>query len=367
MHIMAAVTEAKSGPFVIQELEVGELAADEVLVEVAAAGICHTDLIVRDQWLPVPLPAVLGHEGAGVVRAVGASVAHVAPGDRVGMTFNSCGRCATCLGGRSTYCHDFFGRNFASARPDGTSVLSRDGALIHGHFFGQSSFASHAVATARNVVKLPDWVPFEIAAPFGCGIPPGAGAVFHPLRPPAGSSLVVFGTGAVGLSAIIAGSITGCAPIIGIDVRPARLELARELGATHAIDASTADVGAEVSRITGGGANFTIETSGVTSVLRAAVDCLAPAGVCGVIGAPPGGSEVSLDVNMFFAMGKTLRGIVEGDSIPELFLPQLFELWRAGRFPVDRFMVDYDFDQINEAAHDAEKGETIKPVLRMGS
>jgi len=171
----------------------------------------------------------------------------------------------------------------------------------------------------------------------------------------------------VGLSAIIAGAITGCGPIIGIDVRPARLELARELGATHTIDASTADVIDEISKITGGGANFTVETSGVTSVLRTAVDSLAPAGVCGVIGAPPGGSEVALDVNMFFAMGKTLRGIVEGDSIPELFLPRLFELWRAGRFPVDRFMVQYDFDQINEAAHDAEQGQTIKPVLRMAS
>jgi aryl-alcohol dehydrogenase len=367
MKITAAVTEEKSGPFVIQELDVGELAPDEILVEVAAAGICHTDLIVRDQWLPTPLPAVLGHEGAGVVHSVGSAVSAITAGDRVGMSFNSCGRCVTCLGGQSTYCHDFFGRNFAAARPDGTTALSRDAGPVHSHFFGQSSFATHAVATARNVVKLPDWVPFEVAAPFGCGIQTGAGAIFNTLRPPAGSSLAVFGTGAVGLSAIIAGAITGCGPIIGIDVRPARLDLARELGATHTIDASTADVIDEISKITGGGANFTVETSGVTSVLRTAVDSLAPAGVCGVIGAPPGGSEVALDVNMFFAMGKTLRGIVEGDSIPELFLPRLFELWRAGRFPVDRFMVNYDFDQINEAAHDAEQGQTIKPVLRMAS
>jgi aryl-alcohol dehydrogenase len=365
MKITAAVTEEKSGPFVLQELELGELAPDEILVEVAASGICHTDLIIRDQWLPTPLPAVLGHEGAGTVRAVGSAVTRITAGDRVGMSFNSCGHCATCLHGRSTYCHDFFGRNFAAARPDGSSALSRHGEVIHAHFFGQSSFASHAVATARNVVKLPDWLPFEIAAPFGCGIQTGAGAIFNTLRPQAGSSLAVFGTGAVGLAAIIAGSITGCAPIVGVDIRPARLELARELGATHTIDASTADVIEEIAKVTGGGADFSVETSGVPSVLRTAVDCLAPTGVCGVIGAPPGGSEVALDVNMFFAMGKTMRGIVEGDSVPELFLPQLFELWRAGRFPVDRFMVDYDFDQINRAAHDAECGDTIKPVLRM--
>ena len=366
MKITAAVVEETGGPFVIQELELGALAPDEVLVEVAAAGICHTDLIVRDQWLPTPLPAVLGHEGAGVVTAVGSAVTNVAPGDRVGMSFNSCGHCVTCLEAQSAYCHDFFGRNFAAARPDGSSVLSRDAGPVHGHFFGQSSFATHAVATARNVVRLPDWIPFDIAAPFGCGIQTGAGAIMNSLRPPAGSSLAVFGTGAVGLSAIIAGAITGCSPIIGIDVRPARLELARELGATHTIDASTTDALEEIGRITGAGANFTVETCGLTSVLRTAVDSLAPVGVCGVIGAPPGGAEVGLDVNMFFALGKTLRGIVEGDSIPELFLPRLFDLWQAGRFPVDRFMVRYDFDQINQAAHEAESGTTIKPVLRMG-
>jgi len=366
VKITAAVTEEKSGPFVLQELELGELAADEVLVEVAAAGICHTDLIVRDQWLPTPLPAVLGHEGAGVVQAVGSAVTGVAAGDRVGMSFNSCGVCPTCLRAHGTYCHDFFGRNFAAARPDGSSVLSRGGELVHGHFFGQSSFATHAVATARNVVKLPEWVPFGVAAPFGCGIQTGAGAILNSLRPPAGSSLVVFGTGAVGLSAIMAGAIVGCSPIIGVDVKPARLELARELGATHTIDASSGDVLAEIAKLTGTGADFTVETSGVTTVLRQAIDCLTPMGVCGVIGAPPGGAEVSIDVNMFFALGRTLRGIVEGDSIPEVFLPQLFELWRAGRFPVDRLMVEFDFDKINEAAHEAESGAVIKPVLRMG-
>lgn len=365
MKITAAVTEEKGGPFVIQELEVGELEPDEVLVEVAAAGICHTDLIVRDQWLPVPLPAVLGHEGAGVVSAVGSAVTRTAPGDRVAMSFNSCGHCTTCLQGHSTYCHDFFGRNFASVRPDGTSALSRDGELVHGHFFGQSCFASHAVATARNVVQLPDWVEFELAAPFGCGIQTGAGAVLNVLRPPTGSSLAVFGTGAVGLSAVMAGVIAGCSTIIGVDVRPSRLELARELGATHVVDGSAGDALEQISRLTGGGVDFAIETSGVTTVLRTAVDCLDPMGVCGVIGAPPGGSEVGIDVNGLLSTGKVVRGIVEGDSVPELFLPTLFELWRVGRFPVDRMMVSYDFDQINEAAHDAEEGQTIKPVLRM--
>jgi aryl-alcohol dehydrogenase len=365
VKIRAAVTESKSAPFVVQELELGDLRPDEVLVEVAAAGICHTDLICRDQWLPVPLPAVLGHEGAGVVIAIGSAVTEVVAGDRVGMTFNSCGHCRTCLRGKSTYCHDFFGRNFASSRPDGTSALSRDGELVHSHFFGQSSFATHAVATARNVVKLPDGVGFEIAAPFGCGIQTGAGAVLNVMRPPAGSSLAVTGTGAVGLSAVMAGVIAGCGTIIGVDIRPARLELARELGATHVIDASEADVGEEIRRITGGGADYAIETTGAPTVLRTAVDALAPMGECGVIGAPPFGTEVALDVNGVLAFGRVVRGIVEGDSVPELFIPMLLDLWERGRFPVDRMMVSYDFDRINEAVDDAEAGTTIKPVLRM--
>jgi aryl-alcohol dehydrogenase len=361
----AAVTESKGAPFVLQQLELGELRPDEVLVEVAAAGICHTDLICRDQWLPVPLPAVLGHEGAGVVRDVGSAVTRVTPGDRVGMTFNSCGHCPTCLRGRSTYCHDFFGHNFASARPDGTTALSRDGELVHSHFFGQSSFARHAVATARNVVKLADGVPFDIAAPFGCGIQTGAGAVLNVMRPPAGSSLVITGTGAVGLSAVMAGVITGCGTIIGVDIKPKRLELARELGATHVIDAGAAGVGEEIRRITGGGADYAIETTGVPAVLRTAVDALAPTGECGVIGAPPSGTEVALDVNGVLAFGRVVRGIVEGESVPELFIPMLLELWRLGRFPVDRIMAFYDFDRIEDAVADAEQGTTIKPVLRM--
>jgi aryl-alcohol dehydrogenase len=365
VKIRAAVTESKGAPFVVQELELGELQPDEVLVEVAASGICHTDLICRDQWVPVPLPAVLGHEGAGTVRAVGPAVVGVAPGDRVGMTFNSCGRCPTCLTAKSVNCHDFFGRNFASARPDGTTALARNGDAVHSHFFGQSSFATHAVATARNVVKLPQGVPFEVAAPFGCGIQTGAGAVLNVMRPPAGSSLVVTGTGAVGLSAVMAAVVAGCGTIVGVDVKPNRLELARELGATHVVDASTTDVTEEITRITGGGADFAIETTGVPAVLRAAFDALAPCGEVGVIGAPPFGTEVSFDMNSFLAFGRVVRGIVEGDSVPELFLPTLIDLWQRGRFPVERMMVTYDFDRIDDAVRDAEAGTTIKPVLVM--
>ncbi len=366
MKITAAVTESAGAPFALQELELGDLRPDEVLVRVAAAGICHTDLIMRDQWYPVPLPAVLGHEGAGVVERVGSAVTLVAPGDRVGMSFNSCGHCPTCRTGRPAYCHDFWASNFAAARSDGTSALSRDGEIIHAHFFGQSSFATYAVACERNVVILPDSIPLEIAAPFGCGIQTGAGGVLDALRAPAGSTLAVFGTGAVGLSAIMAGAIAGCTTIIGIDRIAARLELARELGATHVIDTTKRDVLQEISRITGYGVDFSVESTGVPELLRQGVDCLAPRGTCGSIGASAMGTEVTLDMNTILTAGRAIRGIVEGDSVPQTLLPRLIELWSQGKFPVERMMEFYDFDQIDEAAHLAEEGKVIKPVLRIG-
>ncbi|HXR14492.1 MAG TPA: NAD(P)-dependent alcohol dehydrogenase, partial [Solirubrobacteraceae bacterium] len=355
MKIKAAVTRVKGGPFELEELELGELRDDEVLVNVSASGICHTDLICRDQWLPVPLPAVLGHEGAGVVRAIGSSVTKVAVGERVGMTFDSCGSCVCCRRGKPTYCHHFFEHNFAAARAaDGSSALSRDGESVHAHFFGQSSFATAAVARERNVVSIESAIPLDIVAPFGCGIQTGAGAVLNTLAVPAGSSIAVFGTGAVGISAVLAAVIAGCQTIIGIDLHPARLELARELGATHVIDASSTDAVEEIRRVSGYGVDFSLDTTGSPAVLRSAVDCLAPLGVAGLIGGSPGGTEVSLDMTDILVGGRTLRGVVEGDSVPEIFLPQLIRFWEAGRFPVDRFMKHYDFDAIEEAARDAE-------------
>lgn len=366
MRITAAVTESKGAPFALQDVELGALRPDEVLVEVAAAGICHTDLICRDQWYPVPLPAVLGHEGAGVVQSVGSAVTRVAAGDRVAMSFDSCGSCPICLTGRPSYCHSFFEHNFASARPaDGSSALSRDGVPIHAHFFGQSSFASHAVANERNLVKLDNEIPLEIVAPFGCGIQTGAGAVLNTLRAPAGSTLAVFGTGAVGLSAVLAGVIAGCTTIIGVDVNPGRLAVARELGATHTVDARDHDAVIEIRRITRTGVDFSLETTASPHVFRQAVDATGPTGVCGLIGAPAFGTEVSLDMNSILVGGRTVRGIVEGDSVPAVFLPRLVRLWEEGRFPVERLMQQYDFDAIEQAAADAESGRVIKPVLRM--
>jgi aryl-alcohol dehydrogenase len=354
----AAVVETKGGPFELRELELGPLRDDEVLVRVVASGICHTDLICRDQWLPVPLPAVLGHEGAGVIEAVGSSVTDLALGDRVCMSYDCCGVCPACARGLGVYCYSFFEHNFAAARPeDGSSALGD----VHAHFFGQSSFATHAVARARNVVRLPDDVPLRIAAPFGCGIQTGAGAVLNAFKPQPGSSIAVFGAGAVGLAAVMAARIAGCTTIVAVDLRPNRLELAREVGATHTVDASAQDpvvvIGATV--------DYSLEATGSPVALRQAIDVLAPCGTCGIVGAPALGTEASFDVTFVMTAGRTIRGIVEGESRPKEFLPRLFDLWRRGEFPVDRMMEFYDFEEIDRAAHDAESGDVIKPVLRM--
>ena len=365
MEIQAAVTAAKGAPFAIEQLELDELRPDEVLVRLAASGVCHTDLIVRDQWYPVPLPAVLGHEGAGVVEKVGANVAKVAPGDHVAMSFNSCSACPTCLTGRPSYCHDFFARNFGASRPDGTTALRRDGDPIHSHFFGQSSFATYSVAPQRSIVRLEPEVPLELVAPFGCGIQTGAGAILNVMRPPAGTSVAVFGTGTVGLASVMAAVIAGATTIIGIDVHASRLALARELGATHVVNAAEQDAEEAIKAITGTGADYAVESTGVAPVLRTAVESTAPTGITGVIGAPAFGTTVELDVNNILVFGRTVRGIVEGDSVPEVFIPRLVELWRQGRFPVDRLITEYDFDQLDEAARDAEEGRVIKAVVKM--
>ena len=197
--VTAAVVESGGAPFALEDLELGDLRPTEVRVRIAASGICHTDLLIREGSFPTPMPVVLGHEGAGVIEEVGSAVTRVAPGDRVSMSYGSCGDCATCKTGRPYYCGGFFEHNFLAQRPDGTTALSRDGKPVHSHFFGQSSFATGAIVPERSVVRIPDDIPFEVVAPFGCGVQTGAGSVINAVRPKAGSSIAVFGPGGVGL------------------------------------------------------------------------------------------------------------------------------------------------------------------------
>jgi aryl-alcohol dehydrogenase len=282
------------------------------------------------------------------------------------MSYGSCGLCANCEAARPWVCHDFRARNFGGTRPDGSTALSRDGQPIYSHFFSQSSFATHAVATERNVTKVGPSVPLEIVAPFGCGIQTGAGTVLNALRPEAGTSIAIFGTGSVGLAAVMAAQVAGCTTIIGVDVQPGRLIRAEELGATVVVNGNTVDAVDAIKQATAGaGVDFSIDATGSPQVLAQAVYCTCSGGACALVGMPVLGAEVALDMNQILGPARTVRGIIEGESVPDIFLPRLIELWRQGRFPVDRIITHYDFDQIDTAAHDAETGRVIKPVLRM--
>jgi aryl-alcohol dehydrogenase len=339
-----------------------------VLVRIVAVGICHTDAIVRDQYYPFPLPGVLGHEGSGIVEEVGANVTKVVPGDHVVLTYMSCGQCRYCERGEPAYCSDFFMLNVGGTRTDGTTgTCDAQGRVLHDHFFGQSSFATYAIAHRRNVVKVAKDIPLEILGPLGCGIQTGAGAILNSLRVSVGQSVAVFGVGGVGLSAVMAARTAGAAVIIALDVTQSRLKLALELGATHIVDSGKEDPVEAVRRISGGGVDYTLDTSGKPSVLRQAIDALGIRGTCGVVGAPPLGTEASFDINSLMIPGRSIRGICEGDSVATEFIPQLIELYRQGRFPFDRLIKFYAFEDINMAIDDAAKGLTIKPVLRIAA
>lgn len=364
--VRAAVVRQKGGPFAIEQLQLEGPRADEVLVKVIATGMCHTDMVVRDQVYPVPQPIVLGHEGAGVVEKVGAGVVKVRPGDHVVLTFMSCGRCRLCEQGRPSNCENFNAHNFSGGRADGTGSLRDDRGSIHDHFFGQSSFSTFAVANERNVVKVPKEAPLELLGPLGCGIQTGAGAVMNALKIGHGASFAAFGAGAVGLSAVMAARAVGATTIIAVDVVPPRLALAKEIGATHTVNAGERDAVAAVKEITGGGVQFSLETTAIPLVVRQAVDALGVRGTCGIVGAAPPGTDINIDVTEFMQMAKTIYGIIEGDSVPDIFIPQLIDLFLQGRFPFDKLTKFYPFERINEAARDSERGLTVKPIIRIG-
>lgn len=313
MQITAAVLRKPSGPFVVETVEIEEPRAGEVLVRVVATGVCHTDVVMRDQDLPTPQPVVLGHEGAGVVERVG-------PGDHVVMAFNSCGACPSCRGDAPAYCHEFFPRNFMGVRADGSSGLSQGGKPIHANIFGQSSFATYALCHERNAVKVEPAAPLDILGPLGCGVMTGAGAVMKALRVEAGRSLVVFGAGAVGLSAMLAACAVGASPLIVVDINPARLELALELGADHALDGRTEPVVERILALTDGGADYSLDTTANLAVMRQVADCLAPRGTCGLVGASRVGDELRLDAVSLMSGGRSVRGVVEGDADPHAFI-----------------------------------------------
>ncbi|MGC9670046.1 NAD(P)-dependent alcohol dehydrogenase [Planosporangium sp. 12N6] len=369
MKVTAAVVDELDGPFRVEELELDEPGPGEALVKIVASGICHTDSITRHGDLPMPFPSVLGHEGAGEVVAVGEGVTAVRPGDHVVIGWPSCGQCRNCRDGEPRYCarlgEALCGGGRLLGPRAGESALRRpDGSGVHSHFFGQSSFSTYALTWADALVVVPDDAPLEILGPLACGISTGAGAVMNTLRPGPGASLVVYGVGAVGLAAVMAARLSPATRIIAVDRHPERLKLAEELGATDTVNAAEVDPVAEVHRRCGGPADFSLECTGVISVVRQAVDSVGMLGTCVLIGGAPAGAEFSVD-HLTTLWGKRIVGTLGGSGRSETLIGTLVELHRQGRFPFDRLVRFYDLADIDKALEDSHRGSVLKPVLRM--
>lgn len=367
MKIRAAVTYDTGAPYKIEDVELNAPKFGEILVRITASGICHTDEAVQNQFIPTPLPAVLGHEGAGIVEAVGPGVTEFKIGDHVGISFGFCNSCCNCRKARPFVCKKLNAINFGGIQPDGTTRLhTLDGKKLS-TFFGQSSFANYAVVNQNHAVKVPyDDMDLALVAPMGCGIQTGAGAVLNRLRPEFGSSIAVFGCGTVGMSAIMAAKIEGCQQIIAVGGNPKSLELAKELGATDTVNRKEVDdlvAAVKAVSLSGDGVNYSIDTTGVGACVRQSLGFLDFDGTCVVVGAT---GDIEFNVqNELMGDGKSLIGVIEGDSIPKEFLPKLMAYYRNGQFPFDKLIKFFPFEQINEAQAASDRGECIKAVLRM--
>lgn len=362
MQIQAAIIETAGQPFRIVNMELDAPKADEVLVKIIACGVCHTDEVARQQIIPVPLPAVLGHEGCGIIEAVGPGITDYAPGDRVTFSYGYCGQCEACRTGKPYGCTENRRLNFSGVQFDNT-LRRRYRQKAVSSFFGQGAFATYAVVHRNNLTRAPADIPLPLLAPMGCGIQTGAGAVLNAVKPTPGSRILISGCGAVGLSAVMAAKLAGCGTIIACDVVPSRLALAMELGATHVINAKEADTVSSVKAITGAGVHYAVDCTGNGSCVRQSLNSTRSLGLCVVVGAT---QELTIHVeNELMGPCKTLGSVVEGCCIPQLFIPKLLEFYRAGKFPFDRLVKFYPFEEIEQAFADTKKGEVIKAVLVM--
>ncbi|MGM9924055.1 MAG: NAD(P)-dependent alcohol dehydrogenase [Bacillus sp. (in: firmicutes)] len=364
MKVKAAVVHQVDAPYELEELELqDDLRHDEVLVKVVASGICHSDEALRVGDARYSFPAVLGHEGAGIIEKVGSAVQNFAVGDQVVMAYNYCGACPNCRIGRPSSCKDWTTLNMSGVRTDGKPVFTKlDGTPVS-NFFTQSSFATHTITNVNNLIKVEPDTDLRLVGPLGCGFLTGAGTVVNGLKPKVGNSIVIFGTGAVGLGALMMAKIQGCSTIIAVDIHDSRLETAKSLGATHTINSRNEDLLERVYEITDHtGTDFSIDTTGVGHVMKSSIEVLNTLGVAAPIAVTPN----SLELNPFTGLvlkNRTIKGVLMGDSIPQFSIPQLIHYYKEGTFAFDKLLSFYPFEDINQASADSNSGKTIKPVL----
>ena len=360
----AAILRKIGGPFAIEQIEVAAPRDDEVRVRMVGVGVCHTDIACRDGF-PIPMPVVLGHEGSGIVESVGANVKKIRVGDHVVLAFNSCGTCHACAREHPSACAAFLPFNFGGVRiSDGSTPLSQDSKPIHGVFFGQSSFATYAIAREINTVVVSKELPLELLGPLGCGIMTGAGSAINSLSLQAGQSLAVFGAGTVGLSALLGARAVGGGKVFVVEPSATRRALALELGATKAFDPKDgSDIAAAIKEASGGGVNHAVDTTAIPAVIGQAVNCVLSGGTVALVGIPAPDAAIPATLLDLLVKNVTLKPVVEGDANPQTFVPRMLALHQQGKFAFDRLISKFPFAQINEAIHATESGKVVKPVL----
>lgn len=364
MQIQAAVSHP-GGNLTIETGQLDAPKALEVMVKIEACGICHTDLLASRSKLGTRLPAVLGHEGVGRVQQVGEGIDHLAPGDRVVMSFGACGQCASCLNQETAYCQQALPLNFLGRRLDGSSPLTfKNLSPVTGHFFAQSSFSTHAIVRSTNVVKIDDDLPSHLIVPMACGVQTGISSIVNILQPLPHQRLAVFGCGTVGLSAIIAAKNMGCKEVMAIDVKDERLSLATELGATQTVNGTDPRAVEEVLKAAGG-IHFGFDCTGSPRVIEQGFAHLLQQGKMLCAGVSHPDSHLSIDPRALVFGGRMLLGTVEGDANPHDCIPFMIDWYRKGKLPMERLVKTYAFNDIQQAMDDLSDGITIKPVLLM--
>ncbi len=369
MQIKAAVARAPGAPLEIEGLDIDEPRADEVLVRLVACGVARADVEAIAGGLSMPMPFVPGTEGAGIVENVGADVTHVATGDAVILSAAACGACARCAAGNPRACENFAALNLAGRRLDGSApflieesadAAPRETVDVNGFFFGQSSFATHALCRGTSVIKVPVGAPLEILAGLGCELLIGAGVITHGFRFTADDTLVVTGADAIGCVAIMVAKARGAGTIFVADPDEARRALATELGATVAVHA-TEDLASAVMSMTGSGARFGLDTTGDEAARKACLASLAEGGTCALVD-PPAGTTIDFDDQV--ADGATLIISADGHADPHVLIPELVALQAEGHLPIDKLLSFFPFELVNDALAALTEGRVVKPILR---
>lgn len=355
---------AASRPLAIEDVELAPPGPGEVLVQIKAAGLCHSDLSVINGNRPRPVPMALGHEAAGLVRECGAGVDDLKPGDPVVMVFvPSCGHCLPCMEGRPALCEPGAAANGAGTLLSGARRLAQNGRPIH-HHMGVSAFAEYAVVSRRSLIKIGGDVPLDQAAMFGCAVLTGVGAVLNTARVHPGARVAVVGLGGVGLNSLLAAAMIGAHPIVAVDLNDSKLALARQLGASHAVNAGDPKCVEAVREATGGGADFAFEMAGSVKAMDVAYRATRRGGTTVSAGLPHPSHDFAFKHVGLVAEERTIKGSYIGSCVPLRDLPRYIGLYHQGRLPVDRLLsARLKLDEINAGFDELDAGNTVRQMV----